>query len=376
MDITTQTLNFLSFLANIAGGYGIAIIIITVVIRLALWGQGEKQQRSMRKMQELSPKLKYIQERYKNDPQKMQMKMQEFYKENDFNPFSGCLPLLIQLPIFILLYQALISPQFIQIAGDSSFLFIKRLDNVWKSYSGQNNDGVFSVTAHDTFGIPSKITVKMKDGKTTDVKIINAARGAITVKGEIEPSKPMDLKLSLDSIKQLDFEGKDNIASANISVINNSTKEMENVEFVRDGGNLIGTVPTNKAETAYHYDVLLLILLFALSMVFATKVTTSISKKSKVQMDAQQQAMQNTMGTVMPIVLTGTFLFIPIPAGVLLYLVVSNIIQIFQTIYINKKIDSETENADNNVDKKYDLENTKKVEVKNIKNSDDNNDSK
>ena len=93
-------------------------------------------------------------------------------------------------------------------------------------------------------------------------------------------------------------------------------------------------------------------------------------------MDAQQQAMQNTMGTVMPIVLTGTFLFIPIPAGVLLYLVVSNVIQIFQTIYINKKIDSETENADNNADKKYDLENTKKVEVKNIKNSDDNNDSK
>ncbi len=376
MDITTQTLNFLSFLANIAGGYGIAIIIITVVIRLALWGQGEKQQRSMRKMQELSPKLKYIQERYKNDPQKMQMKMQEFYKQNDFNPFSGCLPLIIQLPIFILLYQALISPQFIQIAGDSSFLFIQRLDNVWKSYSGKNNDGVFSVTAHDTFGIPSKITVKMKDGQTADVKIINAARGAIKVKGEIEPSKPMDLKLSFDSIKGLDFEQKDNIASANISVINNSTKEMENVDFVRDGGNLVGNIPTNKAETAYHYDVLFLIILFALSMIFATKVTTSISKKSKVQPDAQQQAMQNTMGTVMPIVLTGTFLFIPIPAGVLLYLVVSNIIQIFQTIYINKKIDAEDEKSNNDVDKKYDLENAKQVEVKNIKNNDDNSDNK
>ena len=373
MDITTYTLKFLSILANIAGGYGIAIIIITVAIRLALWGQGEKQQRSMRKMQELSPKLKYIQERYKNDPQKMQMKMQEFYKDNDFNPFSGCLPLIIQLPIFILLYQALISPQFIQIAGDSSFLFINRLDNVWKSYSGKNNDGTFSVAAHDTFGIPAKITVTMKDGKKVDVKINNPLRGAVKVEGEIEPSKPMELKLSLDSIRQLDFEEKDNIASAKISVINNATKEMEDVDFIRKGGSLFATIPTNKAETAYHFDVLALIILFAISMIFATKVTTSISKKSKVQMDAQQQAMQNTMGTVMPIVLTGTFLFFPIPAGVLLYLVVSNIIQICQTIYINKKIDEEDEKKNTGFDKKYDLDNAKQVEVKDIKNKDDDN---
>ena len=125
--ITVCTVNFLQFLAKISGGFGMAIIILTVIVRMCLWHSSVSQQRSMRKMQTLQPKMKAIQDRYKNNPQLMQQKMMEFYKENKFNPMAGCLPLLIQLPIFICLYNALISPQFIQVAGDSNFLFIKKM---------------------------------------------------------------------------------------------------------------------------------------------------------------------------------------------------------------------------------------------------------
>ena len=62
----------------------------------------------------LNKQLADIQDRYQSNPQMMQQKMMEFYKEHKFNPMGGCLPLLIQLPIFILLYSALMSPQFKQ----------------------------------------------------------------------------------------------------------------------------------------------------------------------------------------------------------------------------------------------------------------------
>ena len=92
-----------------------------------MWPLGLSQQRSMRMMQLLQPKMKAIQERYKSNPQVMQQKLMEFYKEHKFNPMGGCLPLLIQMPIFILLYSALISPQFIQVAGEQHFLFVDSL---------------------------------------------------------------------------------------------------------------------------------------------------------------------------------------------------------------------------------------------------------
>ena len=140
MDFTTLTIDFLKQLSNIFGSYGLGIIALTVIIRLAMWPLNVSQQRSMKTMQLLQPKMKAIQDRYKNNPQMMQQKMMEFYKEHKFNPMAGCLPLLIQMPIFILLYSSLMSPQFISMAGQSNFLFINRLDATLKGNAGVSND--------------------------------------------------------------------------------------------------------------------------------------------------------------------------------------------------------------------------------------------
>jgi YidC/Oxa1 family membrane protein insertase len=72
-----------------AGGFGLAIILLTVIVKLAMWPLSVSQQKSMKKMQALTPKIKDIQVKYKNNPQVMQMKMMEFYKENKFNPMGG-----------------------------------------------------------------------------------------------------------------------------------------------------------------------------------------------------------------------------------------------------------------------------------------------
>ena len=106
--------------------YGLAIILMTILIKLLMFPLTQKQLTSMRNMQELQPKLKYIQEKYKNDPKTMQAKTMEMYKENNASPFSGCLPLLIQMPIFIAFYQALYSFPFSNEAH-ASFLWIPNI---------------------------------------------------------------------------------------------------------------------------------------------------------------------------------------------------------------------------------------------------------
>ena len=131
------------------------------------------------------------------------------------------------------------------------------------------------------------------------------------------------------------------------------TKETELVNFDRKDGILVASVPTNKVESSLHWDVALLIVLFALTMVFSQKAMMSMNKNS--QQDPAQAAMQKSMGTIMPVMIILTFVFIPIPAGALLYLVTSNIFQIFQTIVINKQLEieekdkEESKNAQNNV---------------------------
>lgn len=79
--------------------YGIAIIIVTILIRLVMLPLTFKQARSMQVMKELQPKLEELQKKYKDNPQEFQARSLKLYKEYNYNPFSGCLPLLVQLPI-------------------------------------------------------------------------------------------------------------------------------------------------------------------------------------------------------------------------------------------------------------------------------------
>ncbi len=352
MDFTTLTVELLKGLNNLTGSYGLAIIALTVIVRLCLWPLGVSQQRSMRAMQILQPKMKLIQERYKNDPQTMQRKMMEFYKEHKFNPMSGCLPLLIQMPIFILLYAALISPQFIQEAGNSHFLFIDRLDKTLRGNAGISYDGTFSVSNNDKFTVYKKVKVIIGDQEIDNVKI--DSKNAIKVQGEIVPGQPMDLKINLDDFN-LKYSQLDKVTSASIDIQNMKTREVETVNFERRDNIMAASVPTNAPQGQFHFDVFVLILLFAGTMIATQKVMMATNKN--VQQDPMQAQMQKMMGTIMPVMIIFMFVIAPIPAGVLLYLVVSNIIQIIQTIVINKQLEAE-DNAKHEV---KDLSNAKTI---------------
>lgn len=95
-------------LNSLAGNFGVAIILLTVIIRGLMFPIAQKQFASMAGMKAVQPKMKAIQERYKDDKQKQQQEIMKLYKDEGVNPLAGCLPILIQIPIFFALYKVLI----------------------------------------------------------------------------------------------------------------------------------------------------------------------------------------------------------------------------------------------------------------------------
>ena len=106
LHFVLEALHSLTDMAGV-GSYGLAIILLTVIIKMILYPLTVKQVKSMKAMQELSPKMKKLQEKYKDNPQVMQQKVGALYKEAGVNPLAGCLPLIIQMPILMGMYYAL-----------------------------------------------------------------------------------------------------------------------------------------------------------------------------------------------------------------------------------------------------------------------------
>jgi YidC/Oxa1 family membrane protein insertase len=98
----------LIYINNIIGNFGWSIIILTILIRIPFIPLLNKGQASMKRMQALQPKMKEVKEKYKKDSQKMQKEMMELYKKHKVNPMGGCLPMLVQIPVFFALYKVLL----------------------------------------------------------------------------------------------------------------------------------------------------------------------------------------------------------------------------------------------------------------------------
>lgn len=105
----TELLKLLYRITDFFGiaSYGLAIILLTIIVKTLIYPLTWRQMRSMRKTMELQPKLQELQKKYKNNPEKLNKETMELYKTAGANPMGGCLPLLIQMPIFFALYSTL-----------------------------------------------------------------------------------------------------------------------------------------------------------------------------------------------------------------------------------------------------------------------------
>jgi YidC/Oxa1 family membrane protein insertase len=140
IDVFEGVLTF--FHDSIGASWGLSIILLTIVVRAALLPLAVKQFRSMQALQRIAPQLKQLQEKYRDDKQRLQQETMKFYQEHKVNPFASCLPLVAQLPVFLSLFYMLRHDLRLDICGQTakscgaipgahgeSFLFINDITN-------------------------------------------------------------------------------------------------------------------------------------------------------------------------------------------------------------------------------------------------------
>ncbi|RXJ89669.1 membrane protein insertase YidC [Arcobacter sp. CECT 8983] len=123
--IAKPMFKLLQFIQSYVGNWGWTIVILTILIKLVLYPLSYKGMVSMNKLKELAPKMKEIQQKYKDDKQKQSMHMMELYKKHNANPMGGCLPLILQIPVFFAIYRVLLNA--IELKGAPWILWIHDL---------------------------------------------------------------------------------------------------------------------------------------------------------------------------------------------------------------------------------------------------------
>ncbi len=127
-NIVQQVITFLYGLTNMLGvpSYGLAIVIMTIIVKLILYPLTKKQIESTKAMMSIQPKMKELQEKYKDDKQRLNMELANLYKNEGVNPLAGCLPLLVQMPIMIGIFYGIRDFSY---AGPSNFLWMESISN-------------------------------------------------------------------------------------------------------------------------------------------------------------------------------------------------------------------------------------------------------
>jgi YidC/Oxa1 family membrane protein insertase len=134
--------NALVGMYNVFGDFGIAIIALTLIIKFALIPLSRKQIESQKEMQEIQPKIKELQKKYKDNKEELTKKTMALYKEHKINPAAGCLPLIIQMIIFIAIYRVIINlseNHILSVNADQLYPFIGQPENVNKFFLGFMN---------------------------------------------------------------------------------------------------------------------------------------------------------------------------------------------------------------------------------------------
>ena len=123
--ISKPLFKLLDWLHTYVGNWGWAIVLVTLLLKLLLFPLSYKGMMSMQKLKDLAPQMKEIKEKYAKDPQKMNAKMMEMYKKEGANPMGGCLPMILQIPIFFAIYRVLLNS--VELQGAEWMLWIHDL---------------------------------------------------------------------------------------------------------------------------------------------------------------------------------------------------------------------------------------------------------
>ena len=328
-------LPILDFFYGIVPSYGLAIVALTLVIRFALYPLSAGSIRSMRRMKVAQPvmqkRVKEIQERYKDNPTKQQEEMGKVYKEFG-NPLAGCFPVLLQMPVLFALFATLRGSPFADVNYSVNLQIlpqaqIERIQPKAFSTSPQN--------IYVSNGVHASIVGVLPAGKSLSV--------GETTKFEFQSDSGKPLENFLAEY------------NTDIQPLWKVTKGEERVNLLPDGTlealnpgevTIQGTIPGLAAKTGFlfvqalgrvgafdddgaiHWDIVGMVLFFGFSL-YLNQVLSGQGSSGNPQ--------QDTVNKITPVLFSGMFLFFPLPAGVLMYMVIANIFQTMQTFFLSRE---------------------------------------
>lgn len=331
-------LPILDFFYGIVPSYGLAIVALTLVIRLALFPLNAGSIRNMRRMKVAQPvmqkRVKELQERYKDNPAKQQEEMQKVYQEFG-NPLAGCLPLLIQMPVLFALFATLRGSPF------SNVNYTVNLEIFPQEQIERIVPQAFTTPPQNIYlsdGVHAPVTALLPGGNKLTV-------GEKT-KLEFQTVEGKPLKALLTDYPETKLAPTWQV-----------TKGEERVEIGEDGTlqalepgevTLQGTLPGLAADKGFlfiealgrvgawdedgtiHWDILVMVLGFGVSL-YINQLLSGQGQSSG------GNPQQETVNKLTPILFSGMFLFFPLPAGVLMYMLIANIFQTVQTFILSRE---------------------------------------
>lgn len=278
---------------------GLSIILLTIFTRMCMLPLAFKQQRSMFAMQKIQPEIKKIQEKYKNSPsdpelqKKMNMEMQKLYAKHNYNPFSGCLPMIVQLPIFITLYYVM----------QNSYLYIHQIGDLYQSMC----DVVMNIPNYVDVFVP-----------------------IVEQSGVVPKGMSVNVNIVSDVMKVLNRFSVNDWTKLNDAVpgITGLLQDKQSIEY------FFGMNLTEKVGFSFNISIIIPIL-SGLTTFLSSWLMTRRNVVTDPAMKTQQKVMNVTMPLIMVYITTG------LPGGVGLYWITSNIFQCLQQMVLNKMFDRE-----------------------------------
>ncbi|MCX7715476.1 MAG: YidC/Oxa1 family membrane protein insertase [Clostridia bacterium] len=300
--LITKPLGFLiNMIYKYVQNYGLAIIIFTVIIKLVLLPLTVKSQKSMKKQQKLQPALAELQKKYANDKEKLQLEMMKLYKENDVSMSGGCLPMLVQMPILIGLYQVIQKPlSFLIGVNFNSEAAINKVIDIQQRMIEQfpNVIGRLSSATMEQLANTSQIQLSTWSEK------LNGASDAWVI--------------------NFNFFGMNLSNVPTMAISNLLTGKFDD----------LGTL------------LLLLIPIVAIATTWVSMKLSQAQTKPANEKDEDNPAVQMTksMSMMMP-AMTG-FFTLTFPSGIGLYWIIANVVQIAQQYFLNKYFDRKEDEID------------------------------
>ncbi len=336
---TNIMLPILDFFYGIVPSYGFGIVALTLVVRFAVYPLSAGQIRNMRKMRITQPLMKQRQEeikaKYKDNPQKQQEEMGQIMQEFG-NPLAGCLPLLLQMPILFALFATLRGSPFADInyTVDLQVFPQEQVERIQPEAVEIKSQNVF-VTDGDhrkisailptgnklVIGEKEPILLQTAQGKSFS-ELIDEYNNSESLKPRWEITKGQErININEQGVIEALSSGE-----ASIKVTIPGIAADQGFLFIK----ALGRVGVTSDDGSINWDILLMVIFFGFGIYLNQELSAAGQPKSG---NDQQQSINK----ITPILFSGMFLFFPLPAGVLMYIVIANIFQTIQTLILTRE---------------------------------------